>query len=237
MCSPTIFGVVAGLASTALNYAAQSSMQKAQSQANNEWAARQRMNQVRENQRQDELRQRAEVSRQAAVDEMAPAEQQKAQETEQARLTKEIEPSITEGSAVDKNLLSGQTELGGNAFVADVGSKVAEATKQAKRRLGALATVASYGNSFGGLGIRNQEVLEKGAEGINLNNDMRKGSMAALQIEQNVSPRQYSLSPTAGLVGGIANTLAGAAGQAYGYNAGVNRAPAVASMAGYSPIG
>jgi hypothetical protein len=234
MCTAmAVIGLVGSLASTAANYAAQSSLQKRQESENQRWAQQQTQKRQAEAARQEEQRKQAEVSRLGAVEDMAPEEQKEAQSAEAARLNTEMQSPESLTTSGDQ-LLSGETSVG-KEVAQDIGARVTAATQQARKRIAALAQVQSYGNSFGGLANRNQEILGQSAQGIDMANNLRKGSLGAFGVENQVSPVRYEASPQAGLIGGLANSIAGAAGGFAGSASGYSAARADLANPSYFP--
>ena len=220
MCDPLSL-IMGGLsaASSVASAVTQQNAQKKQEQANNQWMQFQRQQRLAENARQEDMRQKAELARQDTVQDLSPEAQQKAQAEEQSRLEGELgaKDSSTAadkaaGNQADVNaaLLSGQS-AGGQMFMQDMASRVSKATADARGRLKALAGVQSFGGTMGGLQTRNALELQQGEQGINLQNNFRQGSLGAYGAMQAVDPIQYN--PTSNPWGGIANALAGIAGQ------------------------
>lgn len=216
MCDPLSLGIVSAVgavASQAGSYFVQRNAMKRAEDAQATWRAGQARYRAEENARQDELRKQAEGARRETVTDLLPANQQKAQRDEQARLTAELSADSFNPSVADETLLSGGS-LGGETFKSDAAGRLAKASADARKRIAALATMGSYGNSFGGVGTRAQEVLARGDQGISLANNMRQGSLSAYGIEKAIQPLQTGT--TVDPFGGIASALGGIAGKSFG---------------------
>jgi hypothetical protein len=115
---------------------------------------------------------------------------------------------------VDKGMLSGQ-QYGGDVFQSDLAKKLSDAAASAKQRIGALATVGSYGGSFGGLGTINPINQAASGAGIDLQNEKRRGSLAAYGTERAVDPQQIAYSnPIADVASGFLGAGMQGVGQA-----------------------
>lgn len=202
MCDPLTLGALAvGAAGTAANSVGQAKAARKQEEAYNQWAANQKKIRANENVRQDELRGQAQASQQQGVADISADAQAKAQAEEQARLAAllseqgAVKPTgtPTAPAAVADAALSGQ-QYGGEVFQSDLARGIADAAASAKQRIGALATVQSYGGSYGGLGTRNPLVQQEAGSGIDLANAGRKGSLGAYESERAVDPMQISYS-------------------------------------------
>lgn len=202
MCDPLTLGALAiGAAGTAANSIGQQKAARKQEEAYNQWATNQKQIRAQENVRQDELRGKAEAAQQKGVADISADAQAKAQAEEQARLAALLSEqgavtptgTPTAPAAVADAALSGQ-QYGGEVFQSDLARGIADAAASAKQRIGALATVQSYGGSFGGLGTRNPLVQQEAGSGIDLANAGRKGSLGAYEAERAVDPMQISYS-------------------------------------------
>src|SRR5262245_59171295 len=229
MCDPRAV-IMGGLsaASSVRGAMAQQKAVKKQEAANNQWMAYQRQQRVEENARQEQMRQQAEAARQGSLQDMDPTAREKSRTAEETRLdqvlqddpgTKADESKTAPGNQADVNaaLLSGQA-TGAQEFTADLASRVSKATQDARTRIKALAGVQSFGGTVGGMQTTGAEALQRGDQGITLANDLRRGSLSAYGAAQAVDPIQYN--PTSNPWGGIANALAGIAGQRGGFTLG-----------------
>ena len=202
MCDPLTLGALAvGAAGTAANSIGQAKAARKQEETYNQWAESQKRNRANENVRQEELRGKAEAAQQKGVADISAEAQAKAQAEEEARLAAllseqgDVRPTGTPTApgAVADAALSGQ-QSGGEVFQSDLARGIADAAASAKQRIGALATVQSYGGSYGGLATRNPLVQQEAGSGIDLANAGRKGSLGAYQTEQAVDPMQIEYS-------------------------------------------
>jgi hypothetical protein len=212
MCDPLTIGALAiGAAGTAANSIGQAKAMKKQESEYNSWAAYQNKIRGQENIRQEDLRKQAETARQQGVQDISAENQQKEQTDEQARLAKlmsgegDLQPAPNPTvplSAADPKL-SGSSG-GGEVFQSDLARKLSDAAASAKQRIGALATVNSYGGSWGGLGTVNPLNQQAAGSGIDAPNEMRRGSLAAYGTERSVDPKQISYSnPIADIASGF----------------------------------
>lgn len=211
MCDPTVLAIgstVAGLAGTAANAIGQSNAADEQKQAYDEWAAQQHKNRVEAAAKDEEDRKMADAARAQGLQDVSADSQKTSQQSEQDRLnaylngqsdaSTESNPSPT--TAVSDARLSG-AQGGDKVFQDDLSNKLTQASADSKKRIAALATVSSYGNSFGGLDNTVGEAFAKSGMGIDKANDFRKGDMAVYGTKQAVNPLQftYTPSPLAGL--------------------------------------
>ena len=187
MCDPASLAI-ASAASTAIGAAGsiaggigQMNAQKKQANEVAAWQQQQKKAREAEGVRQENLRQEANAARETSVEQLSGDEQAKRQAEEEARLTTYLQggdqqatPESTPTSVADAEL-SGQSQ-GPEDFRSDLAAKINTATKDARKRMAALATVSSYGDSFGGLGTTNKEILGKSGSAIDMANDLRKGS-------------------------------------------------------------
>ncbi len=202
MCDPLTLGTLAiGAAGTAANAVGQASAAKKQEAAYNAWAENQKQIRAAENVRQEDLRKKAETSQQQGVADISAANQKAAQDAEAQRLvdlysgkgsaTPAADPSLPTSVADPK--LSGM-DTGGEVFQTDLAKKLSDAAASAKQRIGALATINSYGGSWGGLGTVNPINQATAGSGIDAANESRRGSLAAYGVERAVDPIQVTYS-------------------------------------------
>jgi hypothetical protein len=218
MCDPLSLGALAiGAAGTAANSIGQANAAKKQESEYNSWAAMQKKNREQENARQQGLREQATAAQQQGVEDISLVNQSKLQDAEQARLE-----AVLAGE--DANAAPGPntpvapadataTPYGGDVYQNDFGTQLADAMASAKKRIGALATVQSFGDSFGGLGTVNPINQATAGAGIDEANAKREGSLAAYQTEQAVDPTQITYSNP---VADIASSFLGAGMQGLG---------------------
>ena len=208
MCDPTVLTIattVAGLAGQASSYFGQQAAMKDQEKAYNEWAAQQSKNRANENARQEQMRQESQKAQQQGLQDVSAQNQKQTQAEEQSRLTGYLQGGGPEGEAptpvsVADRSLTGQGAGGGDApagdpFQTELAKKINEATSDSRQRIAALAKVSSYGGSEGGLDTMTREALAKSGRGIDVTNDLRRGSLGAYGIEQAVNPKQISYTP------------------------------------------
>lgn len=231
MCDPLSLGLAAVSTAASIggaliqNQEAQATV-KAQNDANDQWVAYQNLIHRQQALSQDQERTAANTAREATLSKVSPEAQTAQQGAEQQRLTTEYNTPAGgdqgRGTATDVSgyKLSGEGTgnqyAGGGAAVGDLAKQVNQATGQARSRIAALATANSYGGSFGGLGVTVPIAFARGANDINLQNEMRKSDLQTYGVEQQVQPIHYTLPANYGLFGSIANTLAGVAGKAAG---------------------
>lgn len=216
MCDPINIGIaslIGSAAATAGSLWTQHSAQQSSDRASAAWRDYQAKQRAAETQRQEDLRLKAEAARTNTLDQMTAAKEQKAQTQEEARLNEAYNAPTQPTAQAGDQLLEG-TAQGGDAIKEDFAKKLATASQDARRRISALATINSYGDSFGGLGTRNAETLAAGDQRLNLINNMRQGSLSAYNIAKGVNP--INLPNQTDMFGGVASTLAGIAGAGLG---------------------
>jgi len=199
MCDPLTLGSLAiGAAGTAANSIGQAKAQRKQEEEYNAWAAMQKQNRLQENVRQQGLREQATAAQQKGVEDVSLANQAALQDAEQKRLEAVLageDAAAVPGAntPVDPGAPVA-TPYGGDVYESDFAKQLSDAMASAKKRIGALATVQSYGDSRFGLGTQNPlNQMEAGA-GIDKANEMRRGSLAAYETEQAVDPTQITYS-------------------------------------------
>jgi hypothetical protein len=221
MCDPmSIIGIGLSIGMAAMQAQAQQQMYNDQQAANNAWLAYQRRKSEEENRRQEELRRNAEAAREGSLEELKPEKQIEAQQNEQARLTRELTPDeISQMAAgnqqtLNDRLLSGQQ--GGSIQVQrNITGQLANAAREARGRIAALAAIQSYGGSQFGLTNRANAIFNASGQHIRLAGDERAGSLSAYGVERAVEPLRYVMTGGAG-GGGAASGLARAAGGGLG---------------------
>jgi hypothetical protein len=223
MCDPLTLGSLAiGAAGTAANSIGQAKAQKKQESEYNAWAEMQRKNRANENARQASLRDSAIASQQKGVADLSAESQKAAQDVEATRLESALagETPDTAGAnaaaaTADAAITGG--EYGGDVYQEDFAKQLSDAMASAKDRTKALATMQSFGDSFGGLGVRNPIALGQSGAGIDEANFKRAGSQSAYGIEQAVDPTQISYSNP---IADIASSFLGVGMQGLGAAAG-----------------
>lgn len=110
-------------------------------------------------------------------------------------------PSTSGGFTFDPRIAG--SSQGGDVFQADLAAKLGAAAQAARSQNNALATINSYGGSYGGLGTVNPLIMQKSADAIDLWNNMRKGDLAVWDVEKRVPAAQYAYkgSPASALAG------------------------------------
>jgi hypothetical protein len=220
MCDPmSIIGVGIAVGSAAMQAHQQQELMDKQQAANDQWVAYQRRQSAAENQRQEELRQKAEAARQGSLGELTAQKQTEAQGSEQSRLTSTLTPEETAAMAagnqqtLNDKLLSGQR--GGDPGVqADIKGQLARAAGEARQRIAALAAIQSYGGSQFGLTNRANTVLNASGQTIRLAGDERGGSLGAYGVEKAVEPIRFQATPSGW--GAVSTAAAKAAGPGIG---------------------
>jgi hypothetical protein len=198
----------------------------AKKQANevNIWQQKQKQNRDRETVRQESMRQAADEARQKGVQDISVEDQARRAAAEKARLTPvltgeaegsnaDVESGGVPLSVADTAMMSGQ-QAGGENYVESIGKKINDATSAARKRIGAMAGLSSYGGSGGGLGTMNPILQATSGAAIDAQNEYRKGSLGALGIEQKVEPVQIQQQPSP--LGEIFSLALGAGAQGLG---------------------
>jgi hypothetical protein len=215
MCDPMV-GIALSIASAGLSYMQQQSAANMQQQVNDEWISYQRQKSQEEWKRQEDMRQKAELARGQAVTDLAPDKQKEAQATEEQRLTKEMAPDQTpeqQAQLVGDQMLSGQKGAS-SQITGTFANQLTQASKDARARIQALATLSSYTGSQFGLQNRAKDILGTSGQVIGLEGNKRQGSLGVYQAEKAVPPAKVvqSASPFSG----IASSLGGMAGRGFG---------------------
>ena len=218
MCDPMVAGVIGAVASAGsalMSSQAQASAMRKQEEANAQWIAYQKKSRAETWANEERLRAKAEAARQNALQQVTPDEQKKAQTAEETRVQQDIAPKDmvdTQPQLIGDKLLQGQ-KGGDQGIVADIGSRITQASRDARARIAALSTIQSYGGSQFGLQNRAQDIFNQSGQDIRLAGDERSGNLAAGQVAMNVEPAKITSSPSPW--GGIASSLAGLAGKAF----------------------
>jgi len=234
MCDPLSLGMAAlstvgSIAASSAQAAAAEDVTNKQNAANAQWVAYQENIHRQEQLAETQARNQANQAREDTLAKVSPEAQAATQSAEQQRLNNTYETSSEKGTGrapagVDATggnayALSGeQTGVGGGApgSMGNLSGQVNQATAQARNRVAALATANSYGGSFGGLGTTIPIAFQRGANDINLQNEIRKSDLQTYGVEQQVQPIHYALGPEYGTMGAIGQALAGVAGKALG---------------------
>jgi hypothetical protein len=217
MCDPmSMIAAVGSIASSVISYSGQMSAMNAQKNANAQWIEWQRNKSSQEWQRQEQMRARAEAQRKAGEEKLRPEDQKQAQGEEQQRLVNEITPK----DMVDENpqligdkLLSGMHKTAA-PVMEGIANKLTQASRDARSRIAALATLQSYGPSQFGMQNRVNNIFRESGQEIAHQGNLRGGSLGAYNVEKGVQPVTITSTPSPW--GGIAGALAGIAGKGAG---------------------
>jgi hypothetical protein len=203
LCDPTVIAIgstVAGLAGSAVEYMGQQDALAQQKKSYDDWAAEQSANRRKAAAKDEADRQQADVARQQGLQDVSAESQKTAQGDEQARLDAYLQgqgeasnPTGEAPTAISDTRLSGQQ--GGDAsdpFNADLSAKLDQASADSKKRVAALATVGSYGGSYGGLDNTVSQAFQKSGQGIDLANDFRRGDMSVYGTQTAINPLTYT---------------------------------------------
>jgi hypothetical protein len=231
MCDPVTLSIAStavGAVGSAANAMGQASAQRKQERNVGIWQQQQQKNRDAESARQEQMRQEADAARRKGVQDISVADQQRRQAEEEAKLlpylageTAASDAGVTSGdvplSVADTAMLSGQ-QAGDEGFQKETAKKIGEATADARKRISAMAKVASYGGTEGGLGTMNPILQAQAGAGIDAQNEFRRGSLGAFGLEQSVDPVQvqYQPSPLANIFSAALSAGAQGMGNAYG---------------------
>jgi len=201
---------IASMASGVMDMMGQQAAQEKQKQSYDEWFARQEKNRAEQSKKQEQARQLAEQARAQTVEDASGENVAKVQGDEAARLAGELRnaSSLTadsggggtagiDTSIADKYLLSGQpTSSDGNeTFSTDLAANLNQASREAKERIGHLATAQSYGGSSQGFDRYLADIFQRSGQEIDRRNEGRRGDLAVYGIQQAVEPVQWSYTP------------------------------------------
>lgn len=216
MCDPmSAIAAIGAIGSALYSYSVQEDVMSKQHEANQAWIAYQRRKGQEEWARQEEARRRADISREDTLNKLKPEEQKKAQGEEQQRLQQDITPQDLldeHPQLLQDKLLSGQK--GASPIIQqDIADKITQASRDARARIANLATIQSYGGSQFGLQNRAQDLFNASSADINLQGNIRRGSLAAYNVEKAVEPERFTANNA---LGGLGGALAGIAGKGFG---------------------
>ena len=202
MCDPTVLAIgstVAGLAGSAVSSIQQSNAADQQKKAYDDWAQQQHANRVAAAAKDEQDRQMASTAQQQGLQDVSAKSQGDAQTAEQTRLNSYLQGQQPASTETNAPTASSDASLGGAAattrFSNDLSAKLDKASADSKQRIAALATVGSYGGSFGGLDNTVSKAFSNAGGGIDMANDFRKGDMAVYGTQQAVNPLQYTYNP------------------------------------------
>ena len=227
MCDPIgAIGLAFSVGMQLSNMAAQRDLASKQQAANDAWLAYQLRKASEENARQEKLRIQSETVRREGMEKLNPAEQMKARETEQGRLQdaflegKPLDVTEAEGRTIGDELLSGGFgDL--KSSVQDYYARgLANATRDARARVQALAAIQSYGGAQFSMANRANDIFSDIESAIRFGANQRRGSLAAYANEKAVEPLKYAIGAGAGTAASIGQGVAGLAGQSIGRSIG-----------------
>jgi len=219
MCDPIgMIGLAFSIGSQVMQMQAQQDVMNKQQQANDEWLAYQRSKSRAFDARQEQMRQKADLSRNKTLNELTGEKQQAGQEEEQKRLEGEMMPTVdAQTAAASKNI--GDTLLGdqaGSKIQQHYADSLTNATREARSRMQNLAVVASTTGSQFGLANRANSLLGESQDDIRLQGDLRQGDLVAYGVAKAVEPVKYSIGSGAGAAGAIGGAAASLAGNRLG---------------------
>lgn len=211
MCDPL---TIAGLAVTAVSAVGQAEAASSQRREISRREDEARRLAAAERVRQDALRRRAEEKISEGLNSQKQQSQEKFLENEQSRLEEVLtdgksEKQTTQASIADVALTS--QDRGSKRFKNDLAAKISEASAEARKRIGALARVQSFGN----LGAAQGQISGDLNTELGLINNFRRGGLATLgagqrELARAPLPQSNGLAETIGGLG----SLSLAAGQA-----------------------
>jgi len=206
---------IGAIGSALYSYSVQQDVMSKQSRANADWVSYQRRKGEEEWARQEQARQRADAAREDTLNKLRPEAQKEAQGKEQERVTQDITPTDLldqHPELLQDKLLSGQK--GASPIIQqDIADKITQASRDARARIANLATIQSYGGSQFGLQNRAQDLFNQSSADINLEGNIRRGSLGAYNVEKGVEPIRYQAN---NMLGGLGGALAGIAGKGFG---------------------
>ena len=212
MCDPLSAIALAGSAVAAgVNYEGQQATVSAQNQANQDWAATQRAAAAKAAAADEVQRQKASAALGTAETALGPANQTQVQQNAATSLNSQMLAGSPAAGDSNIKLLGG--EPADTSVSQDMASRVTNAAREAQGRIAALAGITSYGGGYEGMGSSATSALSDSAEGINLANDLRKGTTQTLGITQAIQPVQYAQGSN--IAGTIASQLGNIAGSAF----------------------
>ena len=219
-----LLGTGANMAGTMMEASARQRAQKQQEENIRNYHIQQMLFQHQEKMRQAALRGQARGAYDQNIYDTASGQAQMANQLkEQERLSREYARGTSAAAtpASDASIqagggsaaLTGQSG-GDKEFRSDLARRLNNAASDARGRIGALATMNSYGNSQFGLGNVVPIGFQKAGWDINKLNNFRRGSLAAYGVEKQIEPVQvqYRGSPGATAVKGLGGLLGGLGG-------------------------
>jgi hypothetical protein len=216
MCDPmSAIAAVGAIGSALYSYSVQQDVMSKQSEANAAWIAYQRREAQSEWSRQEDARRQADLAREDTLNKLRPEEQKKAQGEEEQRVKEDITPKDLldqHPELLQDKLLSGQKGAA-PIIQQDIADKITQASRDARARIANLATIQSYGGSQFGLQNRAQDLFNQSSNIINLEGNIRRGSLAAYNVAKGVEPERFQANNA---LGGLGGALAGIAGKGLG---------------------
>jgi hypothetical protein len=195
--SLSIASTIAGVAGTAANSIGQMNAAKKQREAVATWQAEQKQYRALEEQRQSQMRADAEAARVKGLEQLTPEAQTEAVTAEGERLGDYLNDGETADApqaVADQAMLSGQ-QFGTGSFQEELARKISETLGESRERIDALAQAQAYGGSADGLSRRSADIQNEAAQGIDMQNWLRKSSMGAYGAEQAVRPLEVTYNP------------------------------------------
>jgi len=164
------------------------------------WQQEQKKNRDASFARQQELRDEANRSREAGLDQLEGTDQNKRQADEEAALAAKFTGGVTAQDEAGAPISTSDAELaaqnttpaGGDSFQKDLAAALNTSTKGARQRMQALAGVQSFGNVMG----QNKKILNRSGADIDMFNEFRRGELGVLDAQQAVDPVQVSYTPS-----------------------------------------
>lgn len=188
MVAPALIGGALYAGGEAIDQIGKRNAAAKQSAANDQYNLAQALWSAQERARQEQFRQQADKARMETLNYVSADSQKQRQAAEETRLGGYLNSTA---KADDYYGLSGQ-QGADPVFSQDLARKLAEVTAKTRDRIKNMATTSSYTGSFGGLGTDNPIAFQKSGAGIDLANDMRRGSLAAYQRWANIQPQQIA---------------------------------------------
>ena len=224
MCDPMV-GMLISAGASMINYSQQQDVMSQQQAANDAWVAYQQQAQQKELAADEAARQKAEAARQTSLTDVNAAAQKQQQTTEQARLTDFMTPQSIKQQGTGPDQYPGDLLLSGQQYATpevqqQIAGQLNQAAQDARSRIAALATINSYGGSQFGLQPTVNQAFQTSGQQIALQGDIRQGDLAVLQAARNVQPLHIVATPSPW--GGIASSLASAAGKGFGGGGGAS---------------
>jgi hypothetical protein len=186
MCGPLAIGLAAGAASLAgsvMTSQTAKNAQNAQAAQEQQQAIRRKQLRDAETQRQDAFRAENQAQFDKTIKEQGAESQTAELEKQQSQRAAEAQPFIDNVANADPTKVALQGTNTGNDMVrTEMARRLAMAASESRKRVAALSNMGGYE----GLARDNARKLGQGTEQMNLVNDMRKGSLGAMDVETNL---------------------------------------------------